>query len=475
MKRLALVALLVAACGRSDEEATGVARSKFESAEAVLVHVELDGHLRAAKGDSASVRSLISAQLLYTVGALNADHSVGSYSALDISNVTVASNGGSTFDIAYHAKFPVAWGGGAVPPSYEFVLPRAVAETDQIAFSRRYAATCADPEGGITKDEDASRLWLFLRPKQAGCAFDANDVFRISATMVAAAGPKPDKYPEYRRIWSDRTLHAVYVFSYEEEDAPTDAGRAAHDHFIQRVESFLGTTSTKEPGRAHVEKVFPDGRNVLVDIALVGTYVPNEPPAFDTWFNGVTPNADLIMYSGHAGLGANVRALSKKGTFNPGQYVIWAMNGCDSFAYADDTLADRRAVLNPDDPAGTKYMDTVSNALGSWFHAGDDTALTFLSDLVVAQKTYRQIFTAIDPSQVVVVTGEEDNEDPMLPVNPDSATTQPLAIPVGAPATPESSSRNTAGCSAASRPHSNEGSSLWALIGVCLVALRRRD
>lgn len=39
------------------------------------------------------------------------------------------------------------------------------------------------------------------------------------------------------------------------------------------------------------------------------------------------------------------------------------MNASDSFAYVDRSLAERRAVLNPDDPGGTKYMDMVTNAM----------------------------------------------------------------------------------------------------------------
>ena len=54
---------------------------------------------------------------------------------------------------------------------------------------------------------------------------------------------------------------------------------------------------------------------------------------------------------------------------SPGQYLIWFANGCDTFAYVDRTLIDRRALVNPDDPGGTKYMDTVTNVMAGYFGA----------------------------------------------------------------------------------------------------------
>jgi hypothetical protein len=155
---------------------------------------------------------------------------------------------------------------------------------------------------------------------------------------------------------------------------------------------------------------------VRIDIALVGARLAAEGPAFDAWYDALTPQADVILYSGHADLGENVRTLMKKGTFLPGKYVLWVENACDTFAYVDRTLADRRAALNPDDIHGTKYLDTVSTILGGYFWTGPPTAISFLDAMVTARdptpapKTYREIFTQLDPEQITVVTGEEDNE-----------------------------------------------------------------
>ena len=50
--------------------------------------------------------------------------------------------------------------------------------------------------------------------------------------------------------------------------------------------------------------------------------------------------ADLIIYNGHAGLGANIRALAQEGRLaaGPVRKMVF-MNGCDTYAYVDDALA----------------------------------------------------------------------------------------------------------------------------------------
>jgi hypothetical protein len=121
--------------------------------------------------------------------------------------------------------------------------------------------------------------------------------------------------------------------------------------------------------------------------------------------------ADLIAYNGHAGLGQNVRALARMGRWNPGKYQVFFMNGCDTFAYVDGSLAQTRATINPDDPTGTKYMEFVTNALPSYFHsmAGASAALVKGFMNVDAPMTYDKMFEGIDRAEVVLVTGEEDN------------------------------------------------------------------
>src|SRR4029079_9895345 len=90
-------------------------------------------------------------------------------------------------------------------------------------------------------------------------------------------------------------------------------------------------------------------------VALLIDGVRVAPASFDKRYGELSPGADVITYNGHAGLGANVRALATKGRFFPGKYQIFFFNGCDTFAYLDETLAKTRALLKPDDVDSTRY------------------------------------------------------------------------------------------------------------------------
>ena len=128
-------------------------------------------------------------------------------------------------------------------------------------------------------------------------------------------------------------------------------------------------------------------------------------------YEALSTKVDMIMYNGHAGLGQNVRALSRHGKFVKGKYLIVFMDGCDTFAYVDGSLAETRATLNADDPTGSKYMEIVTNTMPAFFSSMPAASMALINGLMnLAQpSTYQQMFQNVDSSQVIVVTGEEDN------------------------------------------------------------------
>ena len=88
------------------------------------------------------------------------------------------------------------------------------------------------------------------------------------------------------------------------------------------------------------------------------------------------------------------------------------MNGCDSFAYVDGAMAQARALLNTNDPTGTKYMDFVTNAMPSFFSSMPAASSALVTGFLSYERpqTYDKMFQGIDRAEVVLVTGEEDNE-----------------------------------------------------------------
>jgi hypothetical protein len=475
---MTLFASLSCCALRDDErrENVAAAHERFESADATLFDFEMDGRLVADTSDPAALRSLVHVQLMFAVGQLNGESSVGWYERLEISALSASPLTGSSarYDVRYHAKLPVAWGGAPTMAGYTLVLPIAVGPADQERFTAKYASTCVDPEGGdlnAGSKPDAGRMFLFYRPQKSGCALAPSDVVKIAATMTRSNDNSAGKYPEYHRIWEDGALDFVAIFGIENEDSTSDAGATAFDDFTRRAGAHVASlqsddtkrTSTRTvvdgKRRVHIEATLSGDRAVHVDAILIGQRLDGESASFDAWYNALSAKADVIYYSGHAAHGANIHSLMTKGTFEPRKYLMWIANGCDSLAYLDRTLAERRAQLNPNDAPGTKYMDVISNVRGPWFREGDETAMRFFRDVVAASgarpapKTYREILSAIDPEQVIVVTGEEDNEFLV------SSTPTPMSGPNGnAPATarqgpnePVANDSSDSGCDVPSR------------------------
>lgn len=400
------------------EDLTKAGDGKFDSSvEAVIVDFEFDGELVTDSAFSATQQ--INDQLLFTMGQLNGDNGVARLDRVQLSNVKTIASGGRT-KITYHAKVPVAWGKrNSVPASYELVLPIDRAFGAQQAFFDKYQHDCVEPGA---HELESGNFWYYYRP--AECTLAATDVVRTSASVAVSALNTTGKYPEYDQVWADGVLNVVAVFGKYEDTGTTasDAGIAAYNSFVRDAKTEMSqfvmkttpATLPSAPGvgtpEVVIDATLPDGRKVHIT-ALLTNQIRNTDAAFDAKYAAATPNADFLSYNGHSGLGANIRALNNKGSWRAGQYTLAFINGCDTYAYVDSSLARARAQLNPGDPTGSKHLDIATNAMPSFFHSNSRNNITFIRSLMnIAQPmTYEQIFKLIDKSQVIVVSGEEDN------------------------------------------------------------------
>src|SRR5690606_4468881 len=203
-----------------------------------------DGRLFADTAEPAAVRRLIEAQLMYSVGQLNGDRSVGRHERLALTDVHAdeAEDGG--YAIRYRATLPVAWGRGSPPSRYVLKLPARIGEADQIEFTRKYGTSCVDPEGGdLNADErvDSGRMFLFYRPERAGCTIAPEDVVTKPAAVALSPENSRDMYPAYHRIWEDDRLDVVAIFGIEIEGRARDAGIAAYEDFLDAAAESLAS------------------------------------------------------------------------------------------------------------------------------------------------------------------------------------------------------------------------------------------
>jgi len=430
MKRLATLlavsALAAPACVAEEDIYDGEAIKSEDgkadsSALAVFVNMDIKGSLLTdSSWDNAKT---IQDQLLYTVGHLNWDNSLARIDKMVLKSATKTTVGGKT-KIDYEVTLPVAWGKrNAVPNTYTFKLPADISSAGQTAFAEKYSHTCVDAGA---HDVDAGSMFYYYRPQASGCNQAAADLLTVEAIVSPSPIQTTGKFPEYHKVWEDGSLNVVAIFGKYEDGATTasDAGIAAYNEFVRDMKAELSTrglvtvpaTIPTSPGVGtpdiEMTATLPGGKKVKVTALLSDNIQTGlSETAFRTRYENASTRADFIVYNGHAGLGANVRALASKGKWVAGQYVVVFMNGCDTFAYVDDALNTAHKNINPDDTTGYKYIDIVTNAMPSFFHSMADASMAMYRGLAAHDdpKTFEQIFRNIDSAEVVLVSGEQDN------------------------------------------------------------------
>lgn len=404
----------------ADQQVKGGADGKSDaSAVATFVDLSFEGSMLASS--SYRPEAQIESQLLYTIGHLNGDNSVGRLDKLTLTDISTVREGDKV-RIDYKASMLVAWGSKTnIPTRYDLILPRDLTPNAIDSFASKHGRNCVDfGASNIT----SGNMWYYYRPRASRCRIAEEEALRVSATLTVSEVNTTGKYPEYHKIWEDNALKVVAIYGKYEDNATSssDAGISAYNSFVNAAKREFGSLDLKtepaeipsSPGVATPDITFsatlPDGRTVQI-VALMVDNVRVANAQFDRRYNELSKDADFIIYNGHAGLGANIRSLASKGNWQPGQYSVVFMNGCDTYAYIDDALFDARARVNPDDPQGTKHLDIITNAMPSFFRDMSQATMTFITAFMNrdAPLTYEAIFQKIPRVQVILVSGEHDN------------------------------------------------------------------
>jgi hypothetical protein len=401
---------------RTDDGPSEEEEDAYTSASAKLLDFEFDGEVLTRGNPEQTIKD----QMLFTIGQLNGKTGVGRLDKLALSNVVSTPQGDLT-RVTYHAKLPVSIAKTArVARSVTLILPKRADGAGQQAFYTKYGASSCTDYGA--HDLETGIYWYYYRPEQAGCTLAADDVIKPRARVRVSPENSSNKYPEYDKLWSDNVLSVVAIFGKVEDGATTSADRGiwSHGHFVSTMRRELPNAvvtpanTPASPGIANpdvtIESTLPNGKKVKLTSFLVDN-VREGGPAFERRYNELSGDADVIVYNGHAGLGQNVRALAAMGTFKPAKYQIVYMNGCDTFAYVDGTLAQTRARLNPSDPTGTKFMEIITNSMPPNWDSLPNNTMSMVRDLmkVEAPVKYTDLLSHFDQSGFVAVTGDEDN------------------------------------------------------------------
>ena len=414
LSTLALLCALPVACApAADDAEVDGDDAPITSNDAQIVDFNFDSAVTTTAGEDQ--RKAIVAQLFYTIGALTSEHEAnGQVGRVELTNVKSADAGGGKVKLSYHARLPVAWPKGrAVPRRYDVVLPTDT--TALRAFNAKYDGSCGRNEYG------QETFWHDFNPKAAGCAPDASDVVRATARVTKNKQVTQAKYPEYDRVWEDGALEVVAIFGYAEGGGPSDIGQTEYEDFVRRAKEMVpGATQTEAPKSPSIARdltvsgkvdIGGAAKDVKVTALLIDSLYTTGAD-FARRYDPLSEKADLVVYNGHSELSKNTNALARMGKVMPKKYQLFFFDSCDTYAYLDTKLTERRAEVNgADDPKGTKYLDVATNVLPSYFMNYASSSLTVFKALLERDtpKTYNQILDGLPSDQVVVITGEEDN------------------------------------------------------------------
>jgi hypothetical protein len=338
----------------------------------------------------------------------------------NVSNIVKEDAGDGLTRVKFHVKIPVAWASKtSLPETYEFLLPKRADYQGQESFTSKYKEDCVD---WGAHDVDAGSMWYYYRPRASGCRLEDADVVKITAAARKSAENSSGKYPEYDKVWADGRFDAVAVFSKAVSGATSnsDAGIAAYNSFVAAVKAKYPTATTAPASFPTTPGVAAPDITFTVTIAGVGTVqivallIDKVSSTSSTWenrFKTLTPGADLIAYAGDAEYGSAVLQLPDKMRFVAGKYQVFLFSTSNSYAWLNGRLASLRSFYNANDPTGSKFMETITNASPVPYASQAGNAMTVVSALAdrFAPKRYSTILHGMAAAEVPLVAGEQDN------------------------------------------------------------------
>jgi len=402
-------------------------RSAFDAGHSVFLEAEIpEAELLTVKGPSARKAEILS-QLHYLLGPLNELQGAPRLSTVTTEQLSVEYVNRSTGlrKVKYRAHLMIAWDRyAALPSQLELIVPARADSTGIQAFINAYAEECREGDRG---DVTLNNFWYHFRPTYSGCplltlsAAEVGKAVRLKVLTKPSARVTQGESPEYGEMWKDGLLKVTIVSSKYESGAKddSDVGVEAFNELYRSLRQAFGALTGPEPTfqgapggtnpRIDLQFQVPRGR---VEIALfLVDGVRETGPAFSREFGALSKVSDLVIYNGHAGLGANIRALIGMAQAEKGRYQLYVLNGCDTFAYLDDALFKLHAAANPGE-AGSRYVDIVSNSRPAYFAYMADTSVVFLQAIAQASGTFHEILEKTHSSQRALVEGEEDNQWP---------------------------------------------------------------
>jgi hypothetical protein len=440
ISHLGFAALLACSAPADPNQATGELTAVH--ARAVVARIESGLVVGPdVPADAADFRTradaIVSAQLRYAVGYLNGRKGSQSLQRTVIKNVVRVAGAGAGAGLAqyrYVAELQVMLGHAPendAATELELRLPAQVDPAFLSGFLERYKTDCVS---NLRDKPTVDTFFYYYRPEAFFCPLlsaakpvDASSIQKVKATLQALP-EGPTTFPEYDAIWKDGKLVYTGVFM-QVDGAFGDIGRESYGSTIRELTTSFGAPTVVFPKDLTAKELgkqvhFNDVRPAELFLTFASAKGPIEAhlyllasmekpeqsvPDFASKYAANTEQADLVVFSGHASYGSDVERFSKLGSFKKGQYQVFLLNACDSFAYEAPALREAHLAVNQSaaNPAG--FFDLVVNAMPAPAHEIPGVTMSLVRALAAGTQSYKDILATINEEQRAVVLYDEDN------------------------------------------------------------------
>lgn len=246
-----------------------------------------------------------------------------------------------------------------------------------------YDIKCTDPHYNGFGD-----FWYFYNPFRSGCEYLYRPPVAIPVEIKIQHGlaPKKDISPRLDLLRANNgngNLFSIYVIQgyYESSQDPRDDGFKSFKLYNGFLRSLSFQEKEVRAGTSYPLSIFTgtltlsSGKIVDVEIRhlLVESGAESRNVSFAKFFKEAVEQGDVVIYSGHSGLGSNLDIPyleSKAGKFNfpAGKRQIFWFESCASYSYYLDHFRFQKTRAT---------IDVVTNGLSSYFETGHDLLKAF--------------------------------------------------------------------------------------------------
>lgn len=266
-------------------------------------------------------------------------------------------------------------------------------------MSSIYNVNCTDPHYTTRGD-----YWYFYDPYREGCEYLLSEPYHRMVTMKVSAPtePKREYRPDLGALRGDNGNGSVMKISIihgfaESDRAKADEGRVGFEKLNRDLRSagFIQEIVQKKfTSPLYIFRKKVGSIDVEIHHLLADTEIDARSDRFAQFFKESIETADVLMYLGHSGLGANldIESLESRAgefQFQPNKKQIFYFDSCASYSYYLELFRMQKR---------RSKIDLVTNGLSSYFTQSEAVLRRFLNALVFAkdEATWLQILTDME-------------------------------------------------------------------------------